>query len=127
MNTMKRANVMDAFAGFVAGLVFFLVVPLFVFHGNWGLLGYDTVQSLFPPIAANPQAVLMVLCLIYVVIDCLFFMIYRELPFYKKRHPHGVEPFLFALGAFLIGALVGYFVVTIFGLIIMGANGGPAL
>jgi len=66
----------------------------------------------------------MVLCVIYIVFDCILFLIYRETPFYKKRHKTDTEHFLFALGSFLIGAMLGYGAVLFVGLISLGAQGG---
>jgi hypothetical protein len=124
---MRKEYFLDGALGFAAGFLFFWLVPLIAFHGNWGLIGYDTVQSLFPWLAPDPQSVLSVLCIFYIVIDSAMFFIYRELPFYKKRHGHGVDPFLFALGAFLIGAVLGYGAVLFLGLFAFHAAGGVSL
>ena len=122
-----KQHLIDGVVGFAGGFVLFLGLPLVVFHGNWGLVGYDTVQSLFPSLASSPQGTLMALCLVYVLFDCLLFLIYREFPSYKARHAPGIESFLFALGSFLVGAILGYGAVLLVALSAFGAAGGAAL
>jgi len=124
---MKKRHLIDGLVGFVVGFVLFLVVPFIAFHGSWGIVGYDAVQSLFPSLANDAQGTLMVLCIAYILVDCILFFIYRELPFYKRRHGKGLDDFLFALGSFLVGALLGYGVVLFIGIASLGAAGGAGL
>lgn len=124
---MVKHYLIDGVVGFVAAFLLFWILPLLVFHGNWGLIGYDTVQSMFPSLANDPQGTLSVLCVVYVVFDCIMFLVYRESSFYKKRHGHGVEPFLFAIGSFLVGAVLGYGAVLFIGLLSLQAANGISL
>jgi hypothetical protein len=112
---MRKAYLVDGIIGFIAAFLLFLIVPFIVFRGEWGLVGYDTFHSLSA------------LCVVYISFDCILFLIYRELPFYKKRHESTVESFLFALGAFLVGAVLGYGAAVFAGLFLFSAASGPSL